>query len=44
VILGQNPNGKTAGPVADKTPVAFNRMRRKAQRFEPGVRGAGDIG
>jgi len=42
--LGQSPPGQAARAVADKTPVTFNRMCRKAQCFEPGVRSTGNIG
>jgi len=44
VVIGQNPPGQAAGAVADKTPVTFNRMCRKAQQFQTGVRGTGNIG
>lgn len=44
VAFRQNPEGQAARTVADKTPVTFKRMRRKTQRFQPGVSGAGDIG
>jgi phosphoglycerate dehydrogenase-like enzyme len=44
VVLGQNTLSQAAGAVADKTPVTFNRMCRKAQMLQTGIRGAGNIG
>jgi len=44
MVFGQNPPGQAARAVADKTPVTFNRMCRKAQQLQRGVRSAGDIG
>ena len=44
VVFGQGPPGKTTGAVTDKTPETFNRMRRKAQLLQPGIRSAGNIG
>ena len=44
MVFRQNTPGQTARAVADKTPVTFNRMCRKAQLLQTGVRSAGDIG
>ena len=43
MAIGQNPPGQAARAIPDKMPVTFNRMRRKTQLLQPGVRGVGDI-
>jgi hypothetical protein len=44
MVFRQSPPGQAARSISDKAPVTFNRMRRKAQLLQTGVRSAGDIG